>query len=271
MSAQNYDVLARDEHSFWLQVLGDHARFILESLGVKEKYEIQHAERYIVEFDMLLSIVRREMSSGELAGFNKQVIDKVRKLKVFKLHLIQRHLTEHPSLNLSPSLLSHMINELEEYESILRYLDGGKIPPLAHPIHHHLLWVVDAIGHSASISSSLDMSERELRKELKEFEQDFCRYYNKVQELAGYLRTGLLAFPALTRLNQEINQLMIQFISLLNELKDLSLKNEILGSTNPLFFDHMLREECYYLKKLSQVTDILPPNCNPASPRIELP
>lgn len=126
------------------------------------------------------------MSSGELAGFNKQVIEKVKKLKAFKIHLIQRHLTEHPGLNIPPSLLSHMVNELEEYESILRYLDGGKIPLLAHPIHHHHLWILDAIGHAASISSSLDMSERELRKELQEFEQDFCRCYNKVQELAGY-------------------------------------------------------------------------------------
>lgn len=269
MSAQNFDAVAQDEHSFWLQVLGDHSRFILQGLSAKEKYEIQYAERFIVDFDMLLSMIRRKMSLAELSTFNKQVIDKVKKLKSFKIHLIQRHLTEHPSLNLSPSLLSHMVNELEEYESTLRYLDGGKIPPAVHPIHHHHLWLLDGIGHAASISSSLDMSERELRKELQEFEQDFCRYYNKAQELASYLRTGLLSFPALTRFNLEANQLMVQFISLLTELKELSLKNEILGSTDPLFFDHMIREECYYLRKLSQVTEIQPPNCDPASPRIE--
>lgn len=269
MCAQNFEGSASYEHSFWLQVLGDHSRFILQSLSVKETYEIQQAERFILEFDKLLAIARRDSHSPEPAKFNRQIIDTVKKLKAFKLHLIRKHLTSHPGINLAPSLLSHMVNELEEYESILRYLDSGKIPPLAHPIHYHHLWLLDAIGHSASISSSLDMAERELRRESKDFEQDFCRCHSKAQEIAGYLRTGLYSFPALARFNQEVNQLMIQFTAFLNELKDLSLNNQVLGTVNPLFTDHMLREECYYLRKLSEAAEIPPPNCDPASPRVE--
>lgn len=267
--SQPFKDFAQYEHRFWLQILGDHARFMLLSLAVKEQNEIQQANRYLAEFDHLLSIIQTDTTSIDLGNFNKQVIDKVKQFKSFKIHLIRRHLAENLGMNLSPSLLSHMINELEEYESMLRYMVGEKVPPAAHPLHYHHLWLLDGIGHAASIASALDMSERELREEAEQFEKDFGRYFDKAQELIGYLRTNLLSFPALTRFNQEANQLMVQFISFLNDLKALSLRNEILGSTDPLLFDHMLREECYYLKKISQVSEIQPPKCDPTSPRVQ--
>jgi hypothetical protein len=36
------------EHRFWLQVLGDHSRFILYALSPKESSEIQTAEQFIL-------------------------------------------------------------------------------------------------------------------------------------------------------------------------------------------------------------------------------
>jgi hypothetical protein len=35
------------EMRFWMQILGDHCRFILESLAEKEKVEIDQAKRFI--------------------------------------------------------------------------------------------------------------------------------------------------------------------------------------------------------------------------------
>lgn len=43
------------EHRFWLQILGDHARFIFNGLSSKEAEDVQKANRFIQWFDGLLA------------------------------------------------------------------------------------------------------------------------------------------------------------------------------------------------------------------------
>ena len=45
---------ARFEHRFWLQILGDHSRFIHESLAPVEIEYIKIASEFIQIFDILL-------------------------------------------------------------------------------------------------------------------------------------------------------------------------------------------------------------------------
>jgi hypothetical protein len=59
------------------------------------------------------------------------------------------------------------------------------------------------------------------------------------------------------------------FQAFLCELEELRLTDELLGTLSPLMADHMSREECYYLMKLSEVTDVKAPNCYPTKPRVE--
>jgi hypothetical protein len=42
-----------------------------------------------------------------------------------------------------------------------------------------------------------------------------------------------------------------------------------MGTLTALTSDHILREECYFLTKLAQVSEIKPPECDPARPRVE--
>lgn len=51
---KTYKETAVFEHKFWLQVLGDHARFILDSLAEREKEDIQKAKQFKQAFDVLL-------------------------------------------------------------------------------------------------------------------------------------------------------------------------------------------------------------------------
>ena len=53
----NYLQVALFEHRFWLQILGDHSRFILNALSPTETKEIQIAENFIPIFDQLLLII----------------------------------------------------------------------------------------------------------------------------------------------------------------------------------------------------------------------
>lgn len=55
----------------------------------------------------------------------------------------------------------------------------------------------------------------------------------------------------------------------LHELEEMRMNNELLGVLTPLMADHMSREECYYLMKLSEVSDVKTPDCYPTRPRNE--
>lgn len=268
MGAKDYVSTALLEHRFWLQILGDHARFLYHSLSISENDEIQRATFLVNEFDLLLDEARRNLSADELHLLNKRAAQSVWKIKNFKLHLIKRQLIGKIDLNLSPTFVNHMINELEEYQGILKYFLSDHVEPHTHPLHYHLLWQSDAIGHASSIAGSLDMEEKRLLEKSKAFQKEFEQHYLKALELAGYLRTQIESFPSLTRYNREIEQHMRKFMDFLQEITEYQLNNELLGTLNPLIPDHMLREECYYLMKLALAAGTPSSSCDPTRPRI---
>jgi hypothetical protein len=63
---------------------------------------------------------------------------------------------------------------------------------------------------------------------------------------------------------------MTCFKEYLKELGKGVMEKKILGILSPLVTDHMFREECYYLTKLSWVANTNEPGCDPAKPRIDL-
>ncbi len=241
------------EHRFWLQILGDHARFIFQALAPTEGKEIEQANYFIQSFDNLLDYARKDLSAEDLQSLTQEAHNLTQNLRDFKLHLLKRHLVDKIAISLPPTFLSHMVNELEEYERILnKYLSTNRVPTF-HPVHHHLLWLSDAVGHAASITSELDMVEHDDLQKSNQFTKQFQHYYQKAIELAGYLRTNLQDFPALKRFNHQAEMEIKLFQAFLHELREMRLNNEQLGVLSPLMADHMSREECYYLMKLSEV------------------
>lgn len=269
MSYTSYEQASHFEQRFWLQILGDHARFIHSAFAVEEGQEIQWAQRFISVFDSLLSRAGSDASLHQLLELNQATFHYAEELRSFKLHLLKRHLIGSITMNMSPTFLNHMVNEIEEALSLFQVLQKGQIPPLQDAIHHHLLWLQDAYGHSASISSDLDLTENRLKDKSDEFTHHFDHFYLKAVELAGYTRTELRSFPALERFNHSVELEMLLFRKFLHELLELGLSKEMLGTLMPLMADHMSREECYYLTKLSWVSSVEDPSCDPAKPRVE--
>ncbi|MEJ8545969.1 DUF2935 domain-containing protein [Brevibacillus borstelensis] len=257
------------EHRFWLQILGDHARFIHQSLAPKETREIEQASYFIDSFDRLLDYARNNLSAEDIHVLNQQASSFTEKLREYKLHLLERHLVGKIAISLPPTFLNHMVNELEEYERILNNYLARSETPSFHAVHYHLLWLSDAAGHAATITSLLDMVEHDLQQKSHRFTKQFEHFYQKAIELAGYLRTNLQSFPALSRFNHQAEMEIQLFQAFLHELTEMRFRDEVLGVLSPLMADHMSREECYYLMKLSEVSDVKSPDCYPTRPRIE--
>ena len=146
---------------------------------------------------------------------------------------------------------------------------NGNIP-IRKDINLHLLWIPDGAGHASIISSSLDMTEKELINKGHIYSKIFTDLYLRTIEYNGYTRTHIYDFPALRRLNDNADDTMTSFKKFLKELEEAILEKKVLGTIYPLMIDHMIREECYYLTKISIVSDTKNPECDPTKPRIQL-
>ncbi len=104
-----FDQTARFEHRFWLQILGDHSRFIHEALAPVQKAEIEAAANFIQIFDTLLE----QANFTDLQPLTVRAEQEAKKLREFKFELIRKHLIGKIKIHLSPSFLNHMVNELE--------------------------------------------------------------------------------------------------------------------------------------------------------------
>ncbi|MCS0790757.1 DUF2935 domain-containing protein [Cytobacillus firmus] len=263
--AAGFENAAKFEHGFWLQILGDHARFIHDSLSPKEKDSIGRAIYFIQTFDQLLGRVEVD----NLEQLSRRAEQEAKKLREFKLNLLERHLIGKISIHLGPVFINHMVNELEEYMLVLQYLKKGEVPPVFHELHHHLIWLLDAAGHAGAISDNMESVEKKIKKISDGYTKDFEAFYLKAVEMSGFLRTNVESFPALQKFNSDVTLEISLFMNFLNEIEELELSKEALGTFAALMADHMYREECYYLSKLAESTQSEKPKCDPAKPRLK--
>lgn len=231
------------EQNFWLHVLRDHCQFILGSLAPTEDKEIAKAQEMFTLFDNLY-----QHRSHDLPVIHEAAC----KLREFKLHLLKRLLTEQISFHLTPTFVNHMVNELEEYMRILDCFMQKKLPPHLHSLHHHLIWLPDAAGHAAGLNERTDGVEKECLEKTAYFKHKFEAFYLKAIELAGYLRTNCMRFPALSRFDNDVELQIKIFQNFLKEIEEMTTDKTLLGTIAPLMADHMYREERYYLDKLAQ-------------------
>lgn len=257
------------EHRFWLQILGDHSRFIFNTLSPKEERDIGAARQFMKSYDSLLDAARKAGSDSEAAAISQQAFSLTSQFRSFKLDLLKRLILGKIAFMLTPTFLNHMVNELEEYMRILSNLLQGKPVPRFDAAHHDFLWLPDAAGHAAAIAADLDLVEKRLIQKSRQFEVHFEQLYLKSVEMAGYMRTGLRDFPAFRKFHMDVDLEIRLFSAFLNELEELELTAEVLDRISPLIPDHMMREECYYLTKLAQLGLVPNPGCDPTKPRIE--
>jgi hypothetical protein len=257
--------MARFEHQFWLQILGDHSRFIMDALAPSEQENIKIASEFKQIFDSLLKRAESEDSIKLSVLAEKETL----KLREFKLELLKKQLLGKVKVHLPPTFFNHMVNELDEYVRLLSYFKSKQIPPVFHELHYHLVWLLDATGHASAISANLDQVESTLIEKSDQFKKRFEHFYIKAVELAGYLRTNLSNFPALEKMNTDVSLEMKLFQNFLQEIKELKLSSKVLGNFPPLLADHMFREECYFLTKFLESAKLEKPDCDPAKPRVE--
>src|SRR6202020_81873 len=178
-------------------------------------------ESLMRRFDDLLEGVRQQpMSDQQLGAALDESKRAGEQLRVFQLDLLKEKLVGAVVTDMPPTFYSHATDELDEFLRLLSYYVQGKTPPAVHPLHHDLLWLLDASVHADIARARLDLTEEKLKEKLGHFVKDFAAFYMNAVDLDKFLRAGVFEFPAMARFHREVEPEMLAFRQLLGEIRD---------------------------------------------------
>jgi len=269
----NYAAASRFEHLFWLPIMRDHSEFLSGALPCGAVDLRQQADCFTREFEGLLRIAQDLSDSHDhkWISFAAEVQSAVESFGTFKLNLLAMMLKREIVLDLTPTFVNHMVNELEDYLMILHFLSKGQEPIPKNPVSLHLLWLKDSQGHAEFLACGLDYTEHDLIEEAKHFAESFLVQHSEAIEYRGFLRTCLDLFPSLQRFDARAADSTRDFYDYLGNLRDLLKDARAKGSLQTQVIDHMMRESCYYLHKLHRADpeSVAEPGCDPTCPPVE--
>lgn len=235
-----------DENNFWLDVLSDHMQIFLSTLN-NDEYQLLDTIKIIKsKIDKLLEVSMIDIDVSESA------VELVEEVQMVKRNILDR-MVRPPfvKINLSPTFVNHMLNELDEYKLILsHYKETDKVMN-RDILEVHRLWLKDACGHASVLIDGLDVVETTMRKELKKHKKKFSFLYERCEEFIGYaMRIYGSPFVSLKKLDSDSELQIKLFIDLLNEIYENRIEGLLLGNLEPFLIEHMLKEEEYYLRKI---------------------
>jgi hypothetical protein len=234
---------------FWSSIMRDHADFFLMNLSSKEVDFINKTKHFKEEFSEI-----NNLSTGSITNeFISRIISLISNFIDYKRLVIQRLLTCDIEISLPPSFINHMINEAVEFYKDLEDAKSNKsISLILENINLHKIWLADASGHASSIAAFLDPTEKEEIKIADKFAEDFNNLLIKVNELGIMLERTELDNGALKFLNEQVKMKISDFIYFLSNIRELTTHCELLGVVKPIYPDHMIREEQYYLSNIQR-------------------
>lgn len=255
----------QNENRFWLQVMGDKARIITNELYTDQTADIAEARSFIVRFDSLLAEARQREEQSEL---NPQAYQAVQDFRRFVLQLIRTQLQQTTIVGITPSSLSIIVNETEIYLDIL-YAAMHQTAFTGTAMDVIIVWMVNYVIGSIHLMDNIGATFVEYRDKAEGFSKKFATLYLRAYVMNGMRRTGLEEFAAMDALYNDVAATMTEYAEYVVDLTLMMKKRVVLGTLTMLYLDHYYRLICYFMHKLSSVSNIKPPACDPTAPRIE--
>ena len=122
------------------------------------------------------------INEGNFGSLIQRSLDYGKRVKVLKQNILNRQLKDDIKIGLAPTVISHMMDELEQFLFIAQtIIDTGNLPP-KFIANHHDLWLSNIAGHLDVIATDLDGVEKLFRKRVKKHEKSFEKLYMKLSE-----------------------------------------------------------------------------------------
>ncbi len=245
-----------EEHSFWLEILEDHAHFVRDHLSPSEHEYVETANQYIQSVSQLRQRLTQldpnlRFSSRELIEFSKEAWPIVTGYFQFEGLMQSLRVQNQVNLNLTPTYLNGTLGENEEYIRILTYyVNGQDFPPL--PLVDLLdLWLEDQLGHAVLARNIVDPIELEITHQLDLYISRFQGFLVQNKQMRSLLRFSPPGFSRQQRLSRQIGQTTMEMYQFVEEMIRLFIGTEVFSRTTLRFLEHHIPETCYFIKKLS--------------------
>ncbi|MCP3741011.1 DUF2935 domain-containing protein [Rossellomorea sp. BNER] len=261
-----------EEHSFWLEILEDHAYFIRDFLSSTEAKWVEAAKVYISAFSNLRRELRRiapdkDVNSPEMIEFSQRAMQIANGYYQFEGHLQRLRIENKINLNLTPSYLNGTLNENHEYLRMLSYYINGQKPPRLPLVDLMDLWLEDQVGHAALLIRSIDGVELPLIQKANHYKELFSAFILQNDAIKGFLRFTPENFPAQLHFAREVAIAVTGFTQLVQKTVTLYVEDEVFNQATLRFLEHHFPEACYFLKKLSYYAqEIDYPPCSLSKP-----
>ncbi|MGE5381493.1 MAG: DUF2935 domain-containing protein [Methylocystaceae bacterium] len=147
-----------------------------------------------------------------------------------------------------PGIFEHMIHEADNFQQHLEQLDTGNVmDPLVGIVDEKVFWDKDMAEHLLVIAHYLDPSEMALIKKANKLAAMMMDLDKRATDLMY------------NRNNSELNQLVVEEIKSVTEVRDfkftgeeLILECKVKSVLSPLLADHVVREANYFLYTLEE-------------------
>lgn len=250
-----------EELYFWSGIMRDHGEFLYSALSPKESNYIETSQYFHQSFSEVhqeANIIMKKGSDNQIDSLVNKSISLLKQFIDFKRLILTKQLTCEISILFTPSFINHMLNEANEfYRHLFATLPNKTTPDAGNAFVLHKIWLRDASGHAAAIACDLDPTESLLIKQGNEFKTKFDQLFIKAFELQQMYERTDIENGAKQYLNTQVKDTMVDFIIYLDKVKTLRVECKALGAINPLIPDHMIREEKYYLTKLTEARNLL--------------
>lgn len=244
----------RKEIEFWTRIMRDHGEFQFYSLAASEQEALNTAQYFRNLFDRLH--IESRSNQLPIADLIAETKTAVTQFIDFKRYMLSRLMTCTIKLSMTPTFLNHMINEALEFLHALNLADNTiQSNNVMELLRLHTIWLPDASGHASFVAAELDSVEREYIKEADKFTEKFDNLFKKAFSMYSmYERTRVLD-GAIHHLNEQVKNALREFIVFLEAIEELNIECSILpsGTFSPLIANHMMREEGYYIYKISEL------------------
>jgi hypothetical protein len=244
------------EHRFWLDILQDHARFLLDHLSPHEKVWIEEADKYVHVFNCLLrkldDLPASSNASSKLwIAYAKEAHTAAAGYYQLEGRLQALLIAEQVELSMSPALLNGTLTENQEYLRMLQYYVQGAEAPALSLWSLMDLWLDDQLGHAELIQELLAPLSLQHAVEAGSLAEEFRSHLLSNKAIQGYLRFTPPGFSGQLNLARDAAASVVRLFLLVEETVSLLRPLPHLEASLLRLVEHHLPEASYFMTKLS--------------------